>query len=50
MRFIDRSSTETLLDNYESEAFSFFIPLLNNVVIDGGAIFLEDLLIYFQKW
>jgi hypothetical protein len=26
MCFIDRSSAETLLDNYESEVFSFFIP------------------------
>jgi FkbM family methyltransferase len=37
MRFIDRSSAETLLDNYESEVFSFFIPQPNDVVIDVGA-------------
>jgi len=37
MCFIDRSSAETLLDNYESEVFSFFIPRPNDVVIDVGA-------------
>jgi predicted methyltransferase len=37
MRFIDRSSAETLLNNYESEVFSFFIPRSNDVVIDVGA-------------
>jgi hypothetical protein len=37
MCFIDRSSAETLLDNYESEVFSFFIPQPNDVVIDVGA-------------
>jgi FkbM family methyltransferase len=37
MRFIDRSSAETLLDNYESEVFSFFIPRPDDVVIDVGA-------------
>jgi|GEM_PF-727921 len=37
MCFIDRSSSETLLNNYESEVFSFFIPRPNDVVIDVGA-------------
>ena len=37
MCFIDRSSAETLPNNYESEVFSFFIPRPNDVVIDVGA-------------
>jgi hypothetical protein len=37
MRFIDRTSAATLLNNYESEVFSFFIPQPNDVVIDVGA-------------
>jgi hypothetical protein len=37
MHFIDPSSAATLLNNYESEVFSFFIPRPNDVVIDVGA-------------
>jgi len=37
MYFIDKSTADMLLDNYESEVFSFFIPLPNDVVIDVGA-------------
>jgi len=37
MHFIDPSSAATLLNNYESEVFSFFIPQPNDVVIDVGA-------------
>jgi len=37
MYFIDKSTADMLLNNYESEVFSFFIPLSNDVVIDVGA-------------
>jgi FkbM family methyltransferase len=37
MCFIDKSTADMLLNNYESEVFSFFIPQPNDVVIDVGA-------------
>jgi hypothetical protein len=37
MYFIDKSTADMLLDDYESEVFSFFIPQPNDVVIDVGA-------------
>jgi hypothetical protein len=37
MHFINKSAADMLLDNYESEVSSFFIPLPNDIVIDVEA-------------